>query len=255
MSTAAPDPVDPQAAPTAPPAATPPNPNVADLQRKIELLSNDRAEQGRKNAELNDRVREMSAELQRIKDEAATKKTTKLEQSGDYPALVQQLKADLEAAQTALKEKSKEIGKLTKDIESMQQQSARQKLEQTALEQIQADRQVVNAKQLLKLLEAEGIIRDKDGTPVALNGGVEQPLSEFLPTLKQANSGYEHFFVAGGASGMGASNSMVGSTDIPPSRNPYITGNLTERIALETREPEKAKLLQQEANRQLAAKR
>jgi len=255
MSTAAPDPVDPQAASVTPPAAVPPNPNVADLQRKIELLTQDRTEQGRKNAELNDRLREMSAELQRIKDEAATKKAKTLEQSGDYPALVQQLKADLEAAQTALKDKAKEISKLTKDIESMQQQSARQRLEQTALEQIQADRQVVNPKQLLKLLEAEGIIRDKEGTPVALNGGVEQSLSEFLPTLKQANSGYEHFFVAGGAPGMGASNAAVGSTNIPPSDNPYITGNLTMQLALETREPEKAAILRQEANRQKAAQR
>ena len=239
----------------APPAATPPNPNTDDLKRKIELLSNDRAEQGRKNAELNDRVREMSAELQRIKDEAATKKTTKLEQSGDYPALVQQFKDDLKAAQEAIKAKEAEIAALTGSIETMKSASAKQKFEQSALEQIQADPQIINARQFLKLLEAEGKLRDKEGSPVVLNGGVEQPLSQFIPSLKQAGSGYEHFFTAGGASGMGATNTAVGSSNVPLSDNPYLIGNLTMQIALETREPEKAKLLQAEANRQRAAQR
>ena len=255
MSTAAPEPVVPQDAPVAPPAATPPNPNTDDLKRKIELLSNDRAEQGRKNAELNDRVREMSAELQRIKDEAATKKTTKLEQSGDYPALVQQFKDDLKAAQEAIKAKEAEITALTGSIETMKSASAKQKFEQSALEQIQADPQIINARQFLKLLEAEGKLRDKEGSPVVLNGGVEQPLSQFIPSLKQAGSGYEHFFTAGGASGMGATNTTVGSSNVPLSDNPYLIGNLTMQIALETREPEKAKLLQAEANRQRAAQR
>lgn len=255
MSTAAPEPVVPQAESVTPPAATPPNPNTADLQRKIELLSNDRAEQGRKNAELNDRVREMSAELQRIKDEATAGKTKKLEQSGDYPALVQQFKDDLKAAQEAIKAKEAEIAALTGSIEQMKSTSAKQKFEQSALEQIQADPQVISAKQIMRLLEAEGKLRDKEGSPVVLNGGVEQPLSEFIPSLKQAGSGYEHFFTAGGASGMGATNTAVGSSNVPLSDNPYILGNLTMQIALETREPEKAKLLQAEANRQKAAQR
>lgn len=255
MSTAAPDPVDPQAAPSAPPAATPPNPNVADLQRKIELLSTDRAEQGRKNAELNDRVREMAAELERMKEEAKNKKTTKLEQSGDYPALVQQLKDDLKASQDAIQAKVNEITALKGDIEKMQSTAAKQSFEQTTIKQIQKDPQVVNAEQLMRLLEVEGKLRNKEGTPMVLNGGVEQPLSEFLPVLKQPNSGYEHFFAAGGASGMGASNTAVGSSNVPPSENPYLLGNLTAQLALETRDPEKAKLLLAEANRQLAAKR
>jgi hypothetical protein len=54
---------------------------------------------------------------------------------------------------------------------------------------------------------------------------------------------------------MGATNAAVGSTNTPPSDNPYLTGNLTQQLALETRDPEKAKILQAEANRQLAAKR
>lgn len=256
MSTAAPDPVDPQAASATPPAATPPNsPDVAKLQQKLDLVLQDRAKQGETNAALNERIREMSAELHRIKSEAAAGKTKKLEQSGDYPALVQQLKDDLKAAQDAIKAKDTEIGTLKGEVETVKSTVAKKQFEQTALEQIQADPQVISAKQILKLLEAEGKLRDKDGSPVVLNGGVEQPLSQFIPSLKQAGSGYEHFFTAGGASGMGVTNAAVGSSNVPLSDNPYVTGNLTMQIALETREPDKAKLLQAEANRQRAAQR
>jgi hypothetical protein len=255
MSTAATDPVDPQAAPPAPPAATPPKPNTDELQRKLDLVLQDRAKQGETNAALNERLRELTAELDAIKADAKRGKTKSLEQSGDYPALVKQLQEDLQAAQDAIKAKDTEIGTLKGEVETVRSTVAKKQFEQTALEQIQAVEGIINAKQTLRLLEVEGKIRNKDGSPVVLNGGVEQPLSEFIPSLKQPGSGYEHHFIAGGASGMGASNTVVGSSNVPLSDNPYVTGNLTQQIALETREPDKAKLLQAEANRQLAAKR
>jgi hypothetical protein len=256
MSTAAPEPVVPQDAPAAPPAATPPNsPDVVKLQQKLDLVLQDRQKQGETNAKLNESLRELTAELNAIKDEAKNRKATKLEQSGDYPALVEQLKQDLAAAQTTIAAKDTEIGTLKGEVETVKSTVAKKQFEQSALDQIQAVEGIINAKQTLKLLEAEGKIRDKDGSPVVLNGGVEQPLAEFVQSLKQPNSGYEHFFTAGGASGMGATNTVVGSSNVPLSDNPYILGNLTMQIALETREPEKAKLLQAEANRQRAAQR
>jgi hypothetical protein len=256
MSTAATEPVVPQGEPAAPPAAVPPNsPDVIKLQQKLDLVMQDRQKQGETNAALNERLRELQGKLDAIEAEAKKGKTKSLEQSGDYPALVQQLKDDLKAAQDAITAKNQEIVKLSGEVETVKATVAKKQFEQSSLEQIQAVEGVINAKQILKLLEVEGKIRDKEGKPVVLNGGVEQSLAEFIPSLKQPGSGYEHFFTAGGASGMGATNTAVGSTNTPPSDNPYITGNLTAQIAMETREPEKAKILQAEANRQLAAKR
>jgi hypothetical protein len=235
-----------------PPVAQPPD-NGA-LLRKIELLTNDKAEQGRKNAELNDRLRELTSKLEQIEKQSNTKKITDLTNAGDYKGLVEQLQTDYKAAQDAVKAKDSEIQKLRDQISGMEKQSAEKAFFDKALEAVSSRQDVINPKQLLKLLQTEDRLRNKEGTPVALNGGVEQPLEQFLENLKQPQSGYEHFFRSGGAPGMGA----YSSNGLPTSfggDNPYLTGNLTAQLALETTDPTRAEVMRREADRQKAAKR
>ena len=78
-----------------------------------------------------------------------------------------------------------------------------------------------------------------------LNGGVEQPLGEYLANLKQSTD-WQHHFGASGSKGMGS----TGLTSVSPGReNPYRTGDLTAAIRLEVENPELAKALKAEAGR------
>jgi hypothetical protein len=87
--------------------------------------------------------------------------------------------------------------------------------------------------------------QNEQGEPVVLNGGVEQPLGDYLANLKQS-SDWQHHFGASGSQGMGAA--PAGS--VAPGRdNPYRNGNLTEALRLEVENPDLAKALKTEANR------
>jgi hypothetical protein len=89
-------------------------------------------------------------------------------------------------------------------------------------------------------------LRDVEGRPVVLAEGAEQPLDAYLGNLRAPGSGYEHHFSSTGARGMGS----TATTSVAPGMsNPYKTGNLTERIRLETENPELAKALMAEAQR------
>ena len=85
----------------------------------------------------------------------------------------------------------------------------------------------------------------KDDNVVAVDGGVEVPLPEFIGNLKNPGSGYEHFFGATKVSGMGSTTGTPSVTS--GMNNPYVTKNFTQIVALENDNPELAKQLQAEA--------
>jgi len=122
---------------------------------------------------------------------------------------------------------------------------AQERLKAAALSQIgRAD--VVNAEQMYQLLSPN--LREADGKAMVLNGGVEQPLNDYLAQLKNPGSGWEHFFSATGARGMGSSPANSASV-APGMKNPWRAEsfNMTEQFALQASNPELAAALQAEA--------
>jgi hypothetical protein len=101
--------------------------------------------------------------------------------------------------------------------------------------------------QLLKLLD----VVDYDGQPAVIKGGVEVPLDQYLATLKQPGSDWEHHFLPTAKKGMGTPTASPGGAPAPgEQQNPYLPGpgqNLTMQMMLEATQPELAAALKAEA--------
>lgn len=103
--------------------------------------------------------------------------------------------------------------------------------------------------QLLKLLD----VVDYDGQPAVIKGGVEVPLDQYLATLKQPGSDWEHHFLPTAKKGMGTPTASPGGVPAPGAdqqQNPYAPGpgqNLTMQMMFEATQPELAAALKAEA--------
>jgi len=87
-----------------------------------------------------------------------------------------------------------------------------------------------------------------EGKVVVLNGGVEQDLTNYLTSLKNPGSGWEHHFKPSTAAGMGAKptpTSNVGGGQV----NPWKTGNITQQMLISEQNPQLAAVLKQEAQK------
>ena len=178
----------------------------------------------------------LQSEVASIKDAqtAATQKS--LENQGEFKKL-------WEDAKTTVSARDAEIVELKAKLASVTQDREQDRLRAASLSQInQAG--AVNSNQLYSLLSQQ-LRQDEDGKPVVLNGGVEQPLGDYLANLK-ASSDWQHHFGASGAQGMG---SAAGGSVAPGRDNPYRNGNLTEAMRLEVENPDLAKALKAEARR------
>ena len=103
----------------------------------------------------------------------------------------------------------------------------------------------INAEQTLSLLQGK-LQKNSEGKVVVLNGGVEQDLSNYLTSLKNPGSGWEHHFKPSSAAGMGAKPSPVANAGTGQA-NPWKTGNLTQQMLLSEQDPQLAAVLKQEA--------
>lgn len=184
-----------------------------------------------------DQARETSEELQRLKDERATAQESNLVEQ-------QQFKTLWEQAQETNTELRNELAVLRRESEEarLNAESAALKAQFTAA--VAGD--VVAPDQFYELNKAN--IRQKDGKPVYLLGGVETDLKTALDTLKQPGSTFEHFFRASGVGGMGAGGTATTGTAVTPATtNPYMTGNVTARLQLELENPQLAEQLKAQA--------
>jgi hypothetical protein len=89
-------------------------------------------------------------------------------------------------------------------------------------------------------------LRLKDGSVVALDGGVETDLGSFLNNLKGPDSQFAYMFAGSGARGMGSSGSTPVSTG--GGDNPYVSKNFTKIVELEATNPELAARLKAQAS-------
>ena len=209
-----------------------------DLAMQIEALRS-------KNTELiGERRRDKEAReaLQRRLDEIeSTQKAAQqqqLEQSGEFRTLweeAQKTNADLRAQ---LQEREQKISEIQTNY-SREQLKARAIADLSAAGALAPD-------QLYRLVQDD--LQSKDGTPIAIKGGVEVALTDYVAGLRNPGSGYEHHFAAQNRAGMGTTTAPRPSV-LPGTANPFRreSWNITEQVRLLAENPDVAKLLKAEA--------
>ena len=208
----------------------------AALKHKLGLANSHTKAAEKRAKEAETALAALQAEVADIKNAqtAATQKS--LEEQGQYKQLWTDTKQTVSA-------RDAEIVELKAKLASVTQEREQDRLRAASLSQIN-NAGAVNSNQLYQLLSQQ-LRQDEEGKPVVLNGGVEQPLSDYLANLK-SSSEWQHHFGASGAQGMG---SAAGGSVAPGRSNPYREGNLTEAMRLEVENPDLAKALKAEARR------
>ena len=221
-----------------PPVAPAPADDPAALAAKLALVQQDKAKLGENNRKLNERLQEQERALSELQNKLLTGKTQQLESQGEYQKLYEDQKVGITKLQDQIRDLEAQLG-------NERQTVAQERLKAAALNQLgRAD--VVNAEQMYQLLSPN--LREEGGKAVVLNGGVEVNLPDYLAQLKNPGSGWEHFFSASGARGMGSSPANAASV-APGMKNPWRAEsfNMTEQFALQASNPELATALQAEA--------
>ena len=167
------------------------------------------------------------------------KRTKDLEEQGQWKTLWE------EANKTA-QEKEQQIMTLSQQLEDLKTSNEVASTKTTALAAI-SNLGAINAEQTLALLQ-EKLQKNAEGKVVVLNGGVEQDLNNYLSTLKNPGSGWEHHFKPSSAAGMGAKPSPTSNAG-GGQPNPWKTGNLTQQMLLLEQDPQLAAVLKQEAQK------
>jgi len=226
-------------APVEPKAPTPVA-DGADFAAQVEALKAKNAEliaERRKDRENRESLQQQLDELKNVYEET---KTAKLADSGDYKTL-------WEEAQNTVADLKQQILSKDAEMEKLQQGYSKQQVRAATVSQL-SQAGALAPDQLYRLIEDN--IRTKDGQPVAVVGGVEVPVSEYLANLKNPGSGYEHHFAASNRSGMGVAGSAR-ATSLPGQNNPWLkdSWNITEQMLMLARDPEKAQLLKAEAGK------
>lgn len=200
-----------------------------------------------KNTELLGKNKQLVNDLKALRDDFETLKVAQqntaresLESQGAFKDLYEQERERCKVLEQRL---LSETSELKAQLNQVEESAKHERLRASATEQIAAAN-AVNPQQLYQLLSPKLRTND-DGAPVVLDGGVEQPLGDFMANLRQSSE-WQHHFGASGASGMATSR---GGSVAPGMTNPYRTGNFTEALVLETQNPELAKQLKAEALR------
>jgi len=214
------------------------NSEAEALKAKLELVQADNLKKGKSNQELNERLAATEKALRDLESKQTTERKTQLADNGEWKSL-------WEESETRNKGLEARIAELEAGLADKDQQFNAERLKTAALGQI-AQANALNPEHVLTLLQTQAQLKEIDGKPAVLSGGAAIPLDQYLNSLKQPNSGWEQYFSASGARGMGAAAS---ASVAPGFVNPYKaqTRNLTEALRLERENPELANALKAEA--------
>ena len=149
-----------------------------------------------------------------------------------------------EEANKTAQEKEQQIMTLSQQLEDLKTSNEVASTKTTALAAI-SNLGAINAEQTLALLQGK-LQKNAEGKVVVLNGGVEQDLTNYLTSLKNPGSGWEHHFKPSSAAGMGAKPSPVANAG-GGQPNPWKTGNITQQMLVSEQDPQLAAVLKQEA--------
>ena len=213
----------------------------SDLLKHKLGLANAHAKQAKKDKdEMARQLEELTSQLNQVQDAQKSAVRQNLEDQGAFRELYEQEKARAKQLESRL---LNETASLKQELESVAQGAARERMKSSAMSQI-SRANAVNPQQMFTLLQ-QGLRTDEEGQACFLNSGVEQPLGDYLAGLKQSPD-WQHHFSASGAKGMGTSG--FAPSVAPGQTNPYRTGNLTEAMLLEAKNPDLAKALKAEAS-------
>lgn len=210
-----------------------------DFATQIEALKAKNAEligERRKDREAREHLQNQLEEIRVAQEQA---KTQKLAETGEYKTL-------WEEAQKTVAELKQQLNEKESAIEEIRSGFTKEQIKSAAITQL-SSAGAVAPEQLYRLLQEN--LRTKDGQPVAVAGGVEIPVGEYIANLKNPGSGYEHHFSATNRSGMGVAGSARPSA-IPGQSNPWAkdSWNVTQQMILLGKDPDMARLLKAEAS-------
>lgn len=221
-------------------AAAQPVAATEDLKNQLEALKAKNAElinERRKDKENREKLQTQLNEIESAKKKA---EEARLAESGEYKTLWDDAQTTISSLKQALAEKEAEV-------EQIKQGYSKEQLRSNMLSQL-SSAGALAPDQLYRLVEDN--LRTKDGQPVAVIGGVETPVAEYVANLKNPGSGYEHHFAASNTAGMGVTGSAR-ATSLPGQSNPWLKDsfNVTEQMILLSKDPDKARILKAEAGR------
>ena len=206
----------------------------ADFSAQVELLKAKNQELIAEKQKVKANFDDLQKQLDTMQAERAQQKQAKLQESGQY--------ADLwkEANESNSQLKS-QLAEMQAALEAKDQQFSQAQIKSVALNHF-AQAGVINPDHMFNLVGDR--LRLEDGNLVAVDGGVQQSLNEYVEKLKMPESGTDYMFRGVGSVGMGS----VGSTGPNAGmNNPYISGNFTEVVKMEAENPELAKRMKAQA--------
>jgi len=206
-----------------------------DLSSQLELLKAKNAELIGEKRKVSQTVEELQKQIAELQDSTQKAKQSKLAEQGEF----QTLWKEATATNATLQEQIAQLQRQLEEKDAAYQQQTIQARAVSAFQQAG----VQQSEHMYALLKDK--LRLKDGAVVALDGGVETDLGQFLNNLKSPDSQFAYMFAGSGARGMGASGSTPSSTS--GRDNPYVSKNFTEMIRLETENPELAARLKAQA--------
>ena len=225
---------------TSTPEVSTPTPPVNDLAKQLQE-ANERAAKAEALAQQKSKLAEETE--QKFKN-AKSKigqyyddRNKALEDQGMYKPL-------WEEANKTNQEMQNEVNALKQQIQDLKNSNEAASTKTEALAAI-SNLGAINAEQTLSLLQNK-LQKNAEGQVVVLNGGVEQNLTNYLTSLKNPGSGWEHHFKPSSAAGMGAKPSPIASTG-SGQPNPWKTGNITQQMLISEQDPQMAAVLKQEA--------
>ena len=229
-----PDSVTPAEQPVADTPSQPQAPDLSSIKAEYEAKL---AAARKEAAEAEEKFKGIKGKLDDVYKQKEEKRTKDLEEQGQWKTLWE------EANKTA-QEKDQQISSLSQQLEDLKTSNEVASTKTTALAAI-SNLGAINAEQTLSLLQGK-LQKNANGEVVVLNGGVEQNLGNYLTSLKNPGSGWEHHFKPSSAAGMGAKPTPVASTG-SGQPNPWKTGNVTQQMLLSEQDPQMAAVLKQEA--------
>ncbi len=231
------DSVNPAEQPVAETASQPTQPQAPNLDAIKAEYEAQVAAARKEAAEAQEKFKGIKTKLDDVYKQKDQQRKQELEDQGQWKTLWE------EANKTA-QEKEQQIMTLSQQLEDLKTSNEVASTKTTALAAI-SNLGAINAEQTLALLQGK-LQKNAEGQVVVLNGGVEQDLTNYLSSLKNPGSGWEHHFKPSSAAGMGAKPSPVANAG-GGQPNPWKTGNITQQMLLSEQDPQMAAVLKQEA--------
>ena len=205
-----------------------------DFSAQVELLKAKNQELIAEKQKVKANFDDLQKQLDTLQQERAQQKQSKLQEQGQY----QDLWKEANDANSQLKS---QIAEMQAALEAKDQQFSQAQIKSAALNSF-AQAGVINPDHMFSLVGDK--LRIEDGSLVAVDGGVQQSLNEYVEKLKMPESGADYMFRGNGSVGMGSVGSSGPGAGL---NNPYISGNFTEIVKMEAENPELAKRMKAQA--------